>query len=66
MDSADWSDILSNEDPQMAYSMFSNNFTEKYEQCFPLKTYKTGYKMETLVDGGTEEIDWQKKKILLS
>ena len=42
MDSIDWSSILSSEDPQMAYSMFSNNFTEKYEQYFPLKTYKTG------------------------
>ena len=61
MDSTDWSAILSNEDPQMAYSMFSNIFTEKYVQCFLLKTYKTGYETETLVDQGTEEIDWHKK-----
>ena len=34
MDSTDWSTILSSVDPQMAYSMFSNTFTEIYE-VFP-------------------------------
>ena len=63
MDSNDWSNILSSEDPQMAYSMFSNNFTEKYEQCFPLKTYKTGYKTRKpwLTEGLKKSIDKKNK-----
>ena len=40
----DWSDIMTLNDPQMAYTCFYNHFYEIYEECFPVRTFKNGYK----------------------
>ena len=40
----DWSDVLSCNDPQSAYTAFHNDFTTMYDECFPLRTLKYGYK----------------------
>ena len=40
----DWSSILSCDDPQNAYSSFSNEYLSLYNDCFPLKTVRNGYK----------------------
>ena len=39
-----WSDVLSCNDPQSAYTAFYNDFTTMYDECFPLRTLKHGYK----------------------
>ena len=39
-----WSDVLSSEDPQSAYSLFSQGYIDMYNECFPLRTVKSGYK----------------------
>ena len=39
-----WSDALSSEDPQSAYSLFSQGYIDMYNECFPLRTVKSGYK----------------------
>ena len=39
-----WSDVLSSEDPQSAFSLFSQGYIGMYKDCFPLKTVKSGYK----------------------
>ena len=35
-----WSDVLSSEDPQSAYSLFSRGYIDMYNDCFPLRTVK--------------------------
>ena len=40
----DWSDVMNCGDPQAAYTTFHNSFTEIYNQCFPIRTFKHGYK----------------------
>ena len=39
-----WSDLLSCNDPDLAYTVFSNSITELFDTCFPLRTVKRGYK----------------------
>ena len=39
-----WSDVLSSEDPQSAYSLFSQGYIDMYNDCFPLRTVKSCYK----------------------
>ena len=39
-----WSGVLSSEDPQSAYSSFSQGYIDMYNDCFPLRTVKSGYK----------------------
>jgi len=39
-----WDHILSDSDAQSAYSLFLNDYTKMYNDCFPLKTIKVGYK----------------------
>ena len=39
-----WSEVLSSEDPQSAYSLFSQGYIDMYNDCFPLRTVKSGYK----------------------
>ena len=39
-----WSDLLSYNDPNFAYNVFSNSITELFDTCFPLRTVKRGYK----------------------
>ena len=59
----DWSATLSSEDPQRAYTMFTDKFTEVYEKCFPLKSYKFGYKTRKpwLTEGLKNSIDRKNK-----
>ena len=40
----DWNDVLSKDDPQVAYSMFFNDYVKIYDKSFPLKSFKQGYK----------------------
>ena len=40
----DWSTILSQNDAQLAYSLFYKDFTCIYNRCFPVRTVKLGYK----------------------
>ena len=39
-----WSDLLSYNDPNFAYNVFSNSITELFDTCFLLRTVKRGYK----------------------
>ena len=39
-----WSDLLACNDPEIAYTVFSNTITELFDTCFPLRTVKHGYK----------------------
>jgi hypothetical protein len=49
----DWTNILSNENAQEAYSLFHDSITKVYNQCFPLKQKKIGYinKLPWLTEG---------------
>ena len=40
----DWSDLLTCNDPELAYTVFSDTITELFDTCFPLRTVKHGYK----------------------
>ena len=40
----EWSDVLSTEDPQSTYSLFSQGYIDMYNGCFPLRTVKSSYK----------------------
>ena len=40
-----WSDVLSSEDPQSAYALFSQGYIDMFNDCFPLRTVKSGYKI---------------------
>ena len=40
----DWSNILNCTDAQVAYTYFFNDISAIYNTCFPVKTYKAGYK----------------------
>ena len=44
LESNDWSKVLTSEDPQEAYTCFHNIFTDIYNKCFPLRTFRDGYK----------------------
>ena len=44
MESKDWEHVMSESDAQRAYSMFYNDFNDAYDTCFPMKTYKYGYR----------------------
>ena len=39
-----WSDLLSYNDPNFTYNVFSNSITDLLDTCFPLRTVKRGYK----------------------
>ena len=39
-----WDHVLSNEDPQSAYSAFMKDYVDIYNSCFPIKNIKIGYK----------------------
>ena len=39
-----WDHVLSNQDPQSAYSAFIKDYVDIYNSCFPIKTIKLGYK----------------------
>ena len=40
----DWADVLNLDGPQEAYTAFHNEFITTYDDCFPIKTIKPGYK----------------------
>ena len=40
----DWSEVLSNNNPQDAFQMFSDCYRDTYDKCFPLRTIKCGYR----------------------
>ena len=40
----DWIDVLSNNDAQNSYSLFQEKFACIYDECFPLRYVKLGYK----------------------
>ena len=44
LDSHDWSALYESSDPQTAYSTFHEAFSNMYNQAFPLKNIKVGYK----------------------
>ena len=44
LENHDWSDVLSSDDPQAAYTHFHNIYTGIYNDCFPLRVFKDGYK----------------------
>ena len=39
-----WTCVLQNNDVQNAYNMFYNEFSDVYNTCFPMKTFKQGYR----------------------
>ena len=40
----DWSKVMSDVDPQHAYTCFHTEFSTLYDKCFPVKIIKQGYK----------------------
>ena len=40
----DWSDVLSSDNPQDAFQLFSDCYRDGYDKRFPLRTIKYGYK----------------------
>ena len=40
----DWTDVLQNKNPQEACTLFYNKFSKTYNDCFPIKSIKSGYK----------------------
>ena len=40
----EWNDVLASDDTQSAYSLFHNKFSSLYDECFPLRYVKLGYK----------------------
>ena len=47
-----WETVLNNEDPQEAYTIFHNDYSRIYNECFPVITIKTRlYKLQTLTVG---------------
>ena len=40
----DWNHVLQNNDPQVAYSLFMNDYIDMYNSSFPMKSIKFGYK----------------------
>ena len=57
-----WSDLLSCNDPDLAYTVFSNTITELFDSCFPLRSVKRGYKTRKLwLSEGLEKINWQEE-----
>ena len=40
----EWSDVLSSNNPQDAFQMFSDCYRDAYDKCFPFRTIKCGYK----------------------
>ena len=40
----DWSNVLSSDNPQDAFQLFSDCYRDVYDKCFPLRTIKCGYK----------------------
>ena len=40
----DWSDVLSSDNPQDAFQLFSDCYRDVYDKCLPLRTIKYGYK----------------------
>ena len=43
LSSTDWSQVLSADDAQKAYTNFHDIMTKLYNECFPLKEFKLGY-----------------------
>ena len=39
-----WDDVLNMDDPQKAYTEFHNKYTRLFNDCFPIKRIKKGYK----------------------
>ena len=39
-----WNDVLSNDDPQSSYTRFITDYTDIFNSCFPIKSFKQGYK----------------------
>ena len=44
MKDENWSSVIHNQNPQEAYTLFFNKFTKVYDDCFPIKMVKSGYK----------------------
>lgn len=40
----DWNDVMSSDDTKNAYSLFHRKFSCLYDECFPLRYVKLGYK----------------------
>ena len=59
----DWSDLLTCNDPEIAYTVFSNTITELFDTCYTLRTVKHGYKARKpwLTEGLKKSIKRQKK-----
>ena len=60
----DWSDVLSCNDTQSAYTAFHNDFTTMCDECFPLSTLKHGYKARELwLSEGLKKLIQRKNKL---
>ena len=44
LQSADWNKVTASDDPQIAYSVFHNEFTTFYTKSFPIKKIKLNYR----------------------
>ena len=61
----DWSDVLSSDNSQDAFQLFSDCYRDVYDKCFPLMTIICGYKTRTpwLSEGLKRSIKTKKKVI---
>ena len=41
-----WNTVLHNDDAQNAYTAFYNEFIDVYNNCFPVKVFKRGYRTQ--------------------
>jgi hypothetical protein len=48
LSSCSWEDILNNSDPNEAFSLFHDKITTIYNNCFPIRKVKIGYKTKLI------------------
>ena len=63
MQTKTWEHVLHENDVQRAYSLFHNDFIDAYDKCFPIKTFKYGYRTRKpwLSDGMKNSIKTKNK-----
>ena len=64
----DWSDFYQSTDTQLAYSSFSNSFSNIYNESFPIRIVNTNYRnrLPWLTDGLRESIKHKNKLYRIS
>ena len=60
----DWNTVLHNDDAQNAYTAFYNEFFVVYNNCFPVRVFKRGYRTQKpWLSDGTKTLIKTKTKL---